>query len=42
MIQIVEGLPDNVIAIVAKGRVTNEDCDTVLRPLVEKIAEATR
>ena len=35
MIQIVEGLPDNVVGIVAKGRVTNEDCDKVLKPLME-------
>ena len=30
MIQIVEGLPDNVVGIVAKGRVTNEDCNKIL------------
>ena len=35
MIQIVEGLPDNVVGIVAKGRVTNEDCDKILKPLME-------
>jgi hypothetical protein len=35
MIQIVEGLPDNVVAIVAKGRVTNEDCNKILKPLME-------
>ena len=35
MIRIVEGLPDNVVGIVAKGRVTNEDCDKVLKPLME-------
>ena len=34
MIQIVEGLPDNVVGIVAKGRVTNEDCNKVLKPLM--------
>ena len=34
MIQIVEGLPDNVVGIVATGRVTNEDCKNVLKPLV--------
>ena len=36
MIELVEGLPDNVVAIVAKGRVTNEDCNKVLKPLLEK------
>jgi len=36
MIQIVEGLPDNVVGIVAKGRVTNEDCDKILKPLVQR------
>jgi len=36
VIQIVEGLPDNVVAIVAKGRVTNDECNKVLKPLLEK------
>ena len=36
MIQIVEGLPDNVVGIVAKGRVTQDDCDKVLRPLIQR------
>ena len=35
MMQVVEGLPDNVVGIVTKGRVTNQDCDKILRPLVE-------
>jgi len=35
VIQIVEGLPDNVVAIVAKGRVTNDECNKVLKPLLE-------
>src|SRR2546423_11999150 len=35
MIHIVEGLPDNVVGIVAKGRVTNEECDKILKPLME-------
>jgi len=35
MIQIVEGLPDNVVGIIAKGRVTNEDCDKILKPAME-------
>ncbi|HEX3537162.1 MAG TPA: STAS/SEC14 domain-containing protein [Stellaceae bacterium] len=35
MIEIVEGLPGNVVGIVAKGRVTNEDCKNILKPLVE-------
>jgi hypothetical protein len=35
MIRIVEGLPDNVVGIVAKGRVTHEDRDNILKPLME-------
>jgi hypothetical protein len=35
MIQIIDGLPDNVVGIVAKGRVTNQDCDKILRPAME-------
>jgi len=36
MIQIIEGLPDNVVGIVAKGRVTNEDYNKILKPFIEK------
>jgi SpoIIAA-like len=36
MIQIIEGLPDNVVGIVAKGRVTNEDYKKILKPFMEK------
>jgi hypothetical protein len=35
MLQVVEGLPDNVVGIVATGRVTNEDCKKVLKPLMQ-------
>ncbi len=35
MIEIIKELPDNVVGIVARGRVTNEECDTVLRPAME-------
>ena len=35
MIQIVDGLPDNVVGIVATGRVTNRECREVLRPLMQ-------
>jgi hypothetical protein len=35
MMQIVEGLPDNVVGVLAKGRVTNEDCRKVLKPAME-------
>src|SRR5947209_20354497 len=35
MIQIIEGLPDNVVGIIAKGRVTNNDCDKILKPAME-------
>ena len=37
MIQVVEGLPDNVVGIVAKGRLTNDDCNKVLKPLMETL-----
>jgi len=36
MIELIEELPDNVVGIVARGRVTNEECDTVLRPAMER------
>jgi hypothetical protein len=35
MIEIIKELPDNVVGIVATGRVTNEECDNVLRPAME-------
>jgi hypothetical protein len=35
MIQIIDGLPDNVVGIIAKGRVTNIDCDQILKPAME-------
>jgi hypothetical protein len=35
MIQMVDGLPDNVVGIIAKGRVTNSDCDKILKPAME-------
>src|SRR5258705_11146151 len=35
MIQAVEGLPDNIVGIVAKGRLTNDDWNRVLKPLIE-------
>ncbi len=31
MIEIIEDLPDNVVGIIAKGRVTNAQCSDVLR-----------
>jgi stage II sporulation SpoAA-like protein len=36
MIELIKELPDNVIGIVARGRVTNEECDDILRPAMEK------
>ncbi|MBV9861709.1 MAG: STAS/SEC14 domain-containing protein [Alphaproteobacteria bacterium] len=36
MIEIIEGLPDNVVGIVATGRVTNRDCDEVLMPAMAR------
>ena len=35
MIRVIDGLPDNVVGIVAKGRVTIEDCDRVLKPVMQ-------
>ena len=36
MIEMIKELPDNVVGIVAKGRVTNEECDNVLKPAMER------
>jgi hypothetical protein len=36
MIELINDLPDNVVGIVARGRVTNEECDNVLRPAMER------
>ena len=35
MIELIKELPDNVVGIVARGRVTNEECDSILRPAME-------
>jgi hypothetical protein len=35
MIEMLEGFPECVVAVVAKGRVTREDYDRVLIPAVE-------
>ena len=35
MIELIKELPDNVVGIHARGRVTNEECDNVLRPAME-------
>jgi hypothetical protein len=35
MIKVIKDLPDNVVGIVAKGRVTNEECANILRPVME-------
>jgi hypothetical protein len=36
MLEVINGLPDNVVAITVTGRVTNEECDNVLRPAMER------
>jgi hypothetical protein len=36
MIELVEGLPRNVVAIAVRGRVTLQDCRDVLAPAIEK------
>lgn len=35
MMEIIPGLPDNVVGILARGRVTNMECDSVLRPAIK-------
>jgi hypothetical protein len=35
MIEIIKELPDNVVGILARGRVTKEECNDVLRPAME-------
>ncbi|HTV89379.1 MAG TPA: STAS/SEC14 domain-containing protein [Stellaceae bacterium] len=39
MIELIEGLPDNVIGIVAKGRITKSDCADVLLPAIDRALE---
>jgi len=36
MIELIKELPDNVVGILARGRVTNEECDNILRPAMEQ------
>jgi stage II sporulation SpoAA-like protein len=36
VISLIEGLPDDVVGIVATGKVTRNDCDRVLVPAVQK------
>lgn len=36
MIELIEGLPRNVVGIFVKGRVTREECRAVLSPAVER------
>jgi SpoIIAA-like len=36
MLEIIEGLPRNVVGVVAKGRVTMQDCQDVLMPAMDK------
>ncbi len=40
MIEIIEGLPDNVVGIAVRGRVTKGDCYDVLMPAVEESLES--
>jgi hypothetical protein len=35
MIEIMQGLPENVVAVIARGDVTGEDYDNVLIPAIE-------
>jgi SpoIIAA-like len=36
MIEIIEGLPDNVVGIIVKGRLTKTDCSEILVPKLKK------
>src|SRR6266446_8424855 len=36
MLELIEGLPGNVVGVVAKGRVTMQDCRDVLMPALKK------
>ena len=36
MIEIIEGLPTNVVGIAVKGRVTMQECRDVLMPAMER------
>jgi hypothetical protein len=36
MIEIIKGLPDNVVGIVVSGRMTQKDCAAVLVPAIER------
>src|SRR5262245_25993633 len=36
MLELIEGLPRNVVGIVAKGKVTMQDCQDVLVPAIKK------
>jgi len=39
VIEIIEGLPENVIGVVVRGRVTKQDCIEVLTPALHKACE---
>ena len=39
MIEIIEGLPQNVVGVIAKGRVTRKDCADSLLPAIERALE---
>ena len=39
MIEIVQGLPDNVVGLVVKGRLTRSDCAEILLPRLRKARE---
>ena len=35
MLELITELPDNVVGVLARGHVTNEECEQVLRPAME-------
>jgi len=37
VLRVIDGLPDNVVGLVAKGRVTAEECDRVLTSIVNSL-----
>ena len=36
MIEIIKGLPDNIVGIVVKGRLTGQDCSSLLIPAIDR------
>lgn len=39
MIEVIKGLPDNVVGVVVKGRLTSQDCTSLLIPAIDRALE---